>query len=316
MRKPAKKAARKSAKKKSTAKAKTAKRGRPRKKSIKAKTKAKQPKKKPKESGTDMAISWAEGMLKDFVTKAHDTISKRALFEKVGQWSVVAFPDAGPIEHLKKLQTEAQEAIEQPSDITEYADCVMALFAAVYKAGYTFDQLFTATEEKFVINQDRKWERKEDGTYQHTETNDINSALIKASDKIQTNIQPDQNKEQPAIAQSQVDQLFESLYPDPFRRQANREWFNKLPVTEQYAWFHKMTTGKGSKQFLLQSDSDRDEQERVNNMSPEELSEWMERRQEEGMDRIRTDKKARQNEAAINHSDNLNSLPDEWKNDF
>ena len=94
-------------------------------------------------------------------------VSGSALFDFMGQFAVKTFPDAGSIEHLKKLKIEADEAIEEPKDIIEYADCLLALFGAAYKAGFSYNQLIEASKTKFEIVKSRKWEKLSDGTYQH-----------------------------------------------------------------------------------------------------------------------------------------------------
>lgn len=94
-------------------------------------------------------------------------VSGSALFDLMGQFAVKTFPDAGSVEHLKKLKIEADEAIQDPKDIIEYSDCLLALFGAAYKAGFTYDQLIESSKSKFEIVKTRKWEKLSDGTYQH-----------------------------------------------------------------------------------------------------------------------------------------------------
>lgn len=89
------------------------------------------------------------------------------LYNKMGEWSKKVFPDAGSVEHLKKLQQEAKESAEAPDDLIEYADCFLCLIAAAYKQGFTFDQFMQAAFEKFAIVQTREWNKQPDGTYQH-----------------------------------------------------------------------------------------------------------------------------------------------------
>lgn len=88
------------------------------------------------------------------------------LFTAIGTFSVKAFPTAKSIEHLKKLKHEADEAIEQPSDISEYADCIVALFAAAYKAGISANDLLHASNDKLEKIRNLKWTILPDGTYQ------------------------------------------------------------------------------------------------------------------------------------------------------
>lgn len=94
-------------------------------------------------------------------------VSGSALFSLMGEFAVKTFPEAGSIEHLKKLKIEADEAIQDPKDIIEYSDCLLALFGAAYKAGFSYNQLIEASQSKFEIVKTRKWKKLSDGTYQH-----------------------------------------------------------------------------------------------------------------------------------------------------
>jgi len=89
------------------------------------------------------------------------------LFNEMGEFSVKTFTGATAKGHLRKLKEEADEAIEDPTDIKEYADCLMALFGAAYKAGFTYDSLIQAGKEKLEINKSRKWVKLENEIYQH-----------------------------------------------------------------------------------------------------------------------------------------------------
>jgi hypothetical protein len=89
------------------------------------------------------------------------------LFNEMGEFSVKTFTGATAKGHLRKLKEEADEAIEDPTDIKEYADCLMALFGAAYKAGFTYDALIQAGKEKLEINKSRKWVKLENEIYQH-----------------------------------------------------------------------------------------------------------------------------------------------------
>jgi hypothetical protein len=89
------------------------------------------------------------------------------LYKLVGKLCYKLFPKAGAIEHITKLKQEADEVIETPKDIEEYADCLFALISASVKAGFTCDELINATTEKAIINSNRKWKEMPDGTHQH-----------------------------------------------------------------------------------------------------------------------------------------------------
>ena len=88
-------------------------------------------------------------------------------YEIFGEWTYKAFPDATSKDHLKKLIHEAIEAIDDPGDLHEYADCLMALFGAAYKAGFGYPLLLKAAIKKLEVNRHREWVKLSDGTYQH-----------------------------------------------------------------------------------------------------------------------------------------------------
>jgi len=90
-----------------------------------------------------------------------------ALYNDIGEWARKAFPDANSIAHMIKLKHEAQEVIEAPYDVKEYADCLIALIGAVHKADISLFELIDATKEKLEVNKKRNWIKLEDGTYQH-----------------------------------------------------------------------------------------------------------------------------------------------------
>lgn len=71
----------------------------------------------------------------------------------MGEFATDKFPDATAADHLLKLKGEAQEAIDAPQDSSEYADCLLCLFGAAYKAGFSLHDLIYAAEEKFNIVQ-------------------------------------------------------------------------------------------------------------------------------------------------------------------
>ena len=89
------------------------------------------------------------------------------LFTLIKNWSEITFPDAVSADHLRKLSQEVNEAINDPFDLTEYADCLIALSSAVNRAGFTFDQWVNATQQKLKVNEQRKWLKNNDGTHQH-----------------------------------------------------------------------------------------------------------------------------------------------------
>lgn len=95
--------------------------------------------------------------------------SFKYLYQFIGNLSYRLFPEAGPIEHMKKLKQEADEVIENPKDLEEYADCMFALISACVKAGFSYKELDEATYKKACINENRRWKLMQDGTHKHIE---------------------------------------------------------------------------------------------------------------------------------------------------
>ena len=82
------------------------------------------------------------------------------------KWSQETFgsdAERGPIGALKHLQAEAQEAIDQPADITEYADCYLLIMDAARRAGFAFPQLIDAAVAKHRVCEGRNWPKPETG---------------------------------------------------------------------------------------------------------------------------------------------------------
>lgn len=91
------------------------------------------------------------------------------LYTEMGEFARATFPDAGSVEHLLKLKKETDEAISAPHDSIEYADCLLCLFGAAHKAGFTYERLLSVAKAKLGVLKEREWEKKPDGTYQHIE---------------------------------------------------------------------------------------------------------------------------------------------------
>jgi predicted house-cleaning noncanonical NTP pyrophosphatase (MazG superfamily) len=112
-------------------------------------------------------IEYIALIMEEYAALLQPPVKGSALFDAMGKFTVEKFPDAGSVEHLKKLKHEADEAIAEPQNLVEYADILLALFGAAYNAGFTYEQLLEASEGKFEIVQKRNWKRLDDGTYQH-----------------------------------------------------------------------------------------------------------------------------------------------------
>ena len=84
------------------------------------------------------------------------------LWNNLAAWSDATFGTAierGPRGPLKHLRKEAREALVEPHDVTEYADCLMLTLDAARRAGFSFDQVVAAAEQKLEVNRTRIWTR-------------------------------------------------------------------------------------------------------------------------------------------------------------
>lgn len=76
-------------------------------------------------------------------------------------WSQKAFgtdQERGPKGALEHLKLEAQECIDAPDDLVEYADCFLLLIDALRRAGFTIEQLLDAAIDKQKICETREWD--------------------------------------------------------------------------------------------------------------------------------------------------------------
>ena len=88
---------------------------------------------------------------------------------RVASWSIITFgserPPSAPLNHLLK---EVQEAIDKPTDIVEYADCLLLLLDAAAKAGFNTNDLIEASFHKLRICEQHEWaEADENGVREH-----------------------------------------------------------------------------------------------------------------------------------------------------
>jgi hypothetical protein len=91
------------------------------------------------------------------------------LQNSVASWSNATFgksrPPSAPLNHLLK---EVQEAIDKPTDIVEYADCLLLLLDASAKAGFSTKQLIKASFNKLDECKNRVWgPADENGVREH-----------------------------------------------------------------------------------------------------------------------------------------------------
>lgn len=76
------------------------------------------------------------------------------------KWSTQIFgsvEERGPIGPLRHLECEAREAQEAPHDIEEYADCLLLLLDATWRAGFSLKSLIIAACMKHLVNRRRVW---------------------------------------------------------------------------------------------------------------------------------------------------------------
>lgn len=76
------------------------------------------------------------------------------------EWSDKTFGNKfyrGPIGPLKHLEKEVKEAIENPTDPMEYADCFLLILDAARRAGIKPMELMKYSKEKLEICKQRKY---------------------------------------------------------------------------------------------------------------------------------------------------------------
>lgn len=82
------------------------------------------------------------------------------------EWSQATFgadTERGPLGALRHLEKEAREAQAAPSDVTEYADCLILLLDASRRAGFTPMELIAAARDKMRVNRSRAWPKPVEG---------------------------------------------------------------------------------------------------------------------------------------------------------
>lgn len=82
------------------------------------------------------------------------------MFQSQQEWSRETFgppSERGPVGPLRHLAKESVEAAEAPNDIEEYADCLILILDATWRAGWTLRQLLHAVELKQHDNRARQW---------------------------------------------------------------------------------------------------------------------------------------------------------------
>lgn len=84
----------------------------------------------------------------------------------VKDWASGTFGTAqqrGPVGPLHHLAKEANETAEDPTNIVEYADCLIIFLDAMWRAGFTLQQVVDAAHSKMKVNRARKWPKAVEG---------------------------------------------------------------------------------------------------------------------------------------------------------
>jgi hypothetical protein len=106
---------------------------------------------------------WAQDQIKEEVLILEEREMKaisEVLWNDIAEWSQKTFGNddergpKGPLNHLRK---ECLEAIADPTDIMEFADCLILLDDAARRAGFTNEQLHKAALVKVQINRSRTY---------------------------------------------------------------------------------------------------------------------------------------------------------------
>lgn len=88
----------------------------------------------------------------------------------IGVFTEKTFPSSTAVSKAKHLSAEALEAAADPSDVLEWADCMILLLDGARKAGFSVDDIHAAVIRKMDINKRRNWGAPDtDGVCRHIE---------------------------------------------------------------------------------------------------------------------------------------------------
>lgn len=82
------------------------------------------------------------------------------LAEELSAWSQATFgadQERGPLGALRHLEKEAREAQAAPTDLEEYADCLLLVLDASRRAGFNVWKLVRSACAKLQVNKQRTW---------------------------------------------------------------------------------------------------------------------------------------------------------------
>jgi len=112
----------------------------------------------------------AEVFFHEYYSKQIKTPNFAQFMEDHTYWADKTFNIKSPLAPLNHLKLEVEEAIQEPDNITEYADCFALLIYALSKAGFTLSDLYDELYRKLEVNKDRTWHKVGEGEnahYQH-----------------------------------------------------------------------------------------------------------------------------------------------------
>ena len=108
-------------------------------------------------------LAWDGVKVEQLYRHAQPAAEREQVRSAHAEWSQETFGNVGPVGPLKHLSKEAQEAAEQPGDLSEWADMQFLLWDAQRRAGITDEQITQAMIEKLAVNKQREWPEPKDG---------------------------------------------------------------------------------------------------------------------------------------------------------
>ena len=106
-------------------------------------------------------------------SKLARTISKsdwQLLFDRSRAFQNEKFPDQSIDSKLIHLAREVEELRKEPTEIEEFADCLILIFGCAAKQGLTAQQLVSAAHKKLTVCEKRTWGPADaEGVHHHLE---------------------------------------------------------------------------------------------------------------------------------------------------
>ncbi len=97
----------------------------------------------------------------------NETTTLEALFQAVHQWQLETFPAATARSKVIHLQEEVGELLQDPSNESEIADCLMLIVGVAMVQGIDIHACLT---KKFEVNKRRRWGTPDaDGVVKHVQ---------------------------------------------------------------------------------------------------------------------------------------------------